>query len=302
MVERGNSLKWLLSCGLLALSACGSTPVVETEDEPIVPASPDPVAPSPVASGADNKLAAGFAPIAFDLAGSSWLVIAIDGEPLAERYSDLATVHFTDSMLYWQACNHHEGLYVKTRASFAAGPAMATLVACPQGSPDGAMAQVLGNRPLISRNAEGKIMLTSDKGSLTLSQMESAYRDTPAPPLEAGPFRLMIADGGARPPVLSFKGGDFAVWMDCPDAIRGQANVRKGRMATSDVAVQTTCDSHRQTAMRTLGDFLARGPSIARGANGELMLSDGETVIFGRQCHPDPSPCEYVETGDQDRA
>jgi len=241
-------------------------------------------------------LTEGFAPIAFDLAGTSWLVVAIDGAPLADRYSDLATVHFTRSMLYWQACNHHEGLYVRTATSFAVGRATATLAICPAGSPDGVMAEVLGGRPLIGGNDEGKVMLVGPRHAITLSQIDARFHDTAPPSLETAPFRLLMPDSGSRPPVLSFRRGAFSVWMVCDDAITGKARIDDSAMRTTDVRTGS-CQSDRPTATRALKEFLGRSPSIARGANGELLLSDGDTIIEGRQCHPDPSPCAHATDG-----
>lgn len=285
----------MISAAIFLLSACNRTPAEPAAIEPdmaaptttaVPPAGPPPVSP---------ELAPGFAPIAFDLANSAWLVVAIDGEPIGDRFADVATVHFTDAMLYWQGCNHHEGLFVPVGASFAVGPAMATLTTCTPGGPDAMMAGILGNRPLIGRNIEGKVMLAARGHSITLSQIDETYRKLPAPPLDRAPFRLMIDDGAGGAPLLSFSGGNFAVWMDCPGAISGKANVREGRMVTTDITVAPDCRSHRSTAMGALARFFAAGPAIARGANGELLLSDGETIINGRQCHPDRSPCQHAK-------
>ncbi|MBB3988710.1 META domain-containing protein [Croceicoccus naphthovorans] len=290
-----NALIALANIAALALSGCGGEmPAQADEDVPVAAPSAEPEDETPSPNVAVGNLAPGFAPIAFDLAGSSWLVVAIDGKPLSDRYSDLATVHFTDTMIYWQACNHHEGLYVDTGPSFALGRITATLVACPAQSPDAELAQVLGGRPLIASNAEGKLMLALKGRTLTLSQIDSRYKNVAAPPLEAGPFRIMLADGGSRPPVLSFKGNNFSVWMDCPAAIHGKARVSNGQMRTSDIAVTTSCDSYRPTAIRSFGTFLSQPLSIARGPNGELLLTDGITVMHGQQCYPDASPCNYA--------
>lgn len=291
------SSKYLNSIAIVAalcVAACdsGDAGTTTPPPEPTTETTPSPVPAAP--RGGGGLLADGFAPIAFDLAGTSWLVIAIDGQPLGERYSDLATVHFTRSMLHWQACNYHEGLYVPTRSSFAAGRAVATLVNCPQDTPDPAMAQVLGGRPLIGSNNEGKIQLAVEGRSLTLSQIDRRYNEPPAPPLEAGPFRLLTEDGGTHPPVLSFKGGTFSVWLDCADAITGQAQVSEGRMRTGKV-VPAKCETHRPTTHRTLESFFRSSPAIARGPNGELMLSDGDVIIQGQQCYPDPSGCDHVK-------
>lgn len=276
---------------LLALAACGEAGAPPPPDK--APAPADRANPTPAASPAP-QLPAGFAPIAFDLGGTAWLVVAIDGKPLADTFADVATIEFTDAMLIWEACNHHEGLYVPVGGSFAAGPAMATLAACAPSTPDAAIAQVVGARPLVARNAEGKVLLAAGAHSLTLSQIDRRARDLPAPPLEAGPFRLMWDGGGSAAPVLSFRGSDFAVWMDCAGAITGKASLRDGRMMTGSVAVDPACKDHRGTATRALADFLAASPSIARGPNGEVMMSDGETVLVGRQCHPDASPCAHA--------
>lgn len=277
---------------LAALAACDEAPPASAgEPAPVIGASP--VASAPVKPAAP-QLPAGFAPIAFDLAGTAWLVVAIDGRPVADTYTDVATIQFTDAMLIWEACNHHEGLYVPVGGSFAAGPAMATLAVCAPTTPDAAIARVLGARPLVARNAEGKVLLLADGHSLTLSQIDRTARSLPAPPLEAGPFRLMWDGGGSAAPMLSFRGNAFAVWMDCAGAIAGKAHVRAGRMMTGDVRVDPACMSHRGTATRALADFLAASPSIARGPNGEVMLSDGEAVVVGRQCHPDASPCAHA--------
>lgn len=295
MIRVRSLLKPLSFFAVLLLAGCGADPDPEPVVDAIEPMATATPAPDP-APQLGIGLAEGFAPIAFDLARTSWLVVAVDGEPLADRYADLATVHFSDSMLYWQGCNHHEGLYVATRASFATGQTTATAVNCPPESPDGTMARVLGGRPLIGGNAEEKVMLAVEGHSLTLSQIDSRYKPLAAPPLEAGPFRLLVPDGGARPPVLSFTGNRFAVWMDCAEAITGTASVRDGRMRTADVATGS-CQTHRPTATASLKDFFASNPRIARGPNGELMLTDGETVIAGRQCYPDASPCAYALAG-----
>lgn len=278
----------------LAVAACDSGDAETQVAAPAPTAAPTPT-PVPVApKGGGGLLEDGFAPIAFDLAGTSWLVIAIDGQPLAESYSDPATIHFTQSMLHWQGCNYHEGLYVRSRTSFAAGRTVATLVACPDGTPDAAMAQVLGGRPLIGSNSEGKIQLAVEGRSLTLSQIDDRYSEPPAPPLEAGAFRLMTQDGGTHPPVLSFKGGTFSVWLDCAGAVTGQAQVSNGRMRTGKVE-SASCETHRPTVRRSLETFFKSSPAIARGPNGELMLSDGDTIIQGQQCYPDPSGCAHVD-------
>lgn len=295
-MKRDPNSKALISAVTLLLSACDQTPVEPAAIEPDTAAPTATVAPPPSSPTVSPELAPGFAPIAFNLANSAWLVVAIDGEPLADRFADVATVHFTDAMLYWQGCNHHEGLYVPAGASFAVGPAMASLATCAPGGPDALMAGVLGSRPLIGRNIEGKVMLAARGHSITLSQIDETYRKLPAPPLDRAPFRLMFDDGAGGAPLLSFSGGTFAVWMDCPEAISGKANVRNGRMVTSDVTVAADCRSHRSTAMSALARFFAAGPAIARGANGELLLSDGDTIINARQCHPDPSPCEHATT------
>lgn len=279
---------------VLSLSACGSDPVPPTSADAEAPlAAPLASKPEVPVQATLPGLPEGYGPIAFDLAGSSWLVVAIDGAPLAERYSDLATVHFTRSMLTWQGCNHHEGLYVPTRTSFAVGAMTASLTTCPPESPDSAMARVLGGRPLIGRNIEGKIVLSAAGRTLTLSQIESGYRESAPPPLEAGPFRLLVADGGTHPPVLSFKGGRFSVWLDCGAAISGRASVTEGKMRTGQIALGT-CQTHRPTARKALADFFAANPAISRGPNGELLLTDGETLVSGRQCYPDPGPCGHA--------
>lgn len=294
MLGRAKLLISLVSGSFLMLGGCGDDSAAEANAPPVT-AAPQTAptgetTPTPMLTG---ELAEGFAPIAFDLAGTSWLVVEIDGEPLAERYSDLATVHFTSSMLYWQACNHHEGLYVRTSTSFAVGRMTASLASCEQQGPDEIMAGILGRRPLIGGNAEGKVMLVSEGRSMTLSQIDRAYKDTPPPPLEAGPFRLASTETGARPPVLTFDGGNFSIWMECDGAITGKVRVRSGLMQTSGVQ-KHSCETHRPTATSSLEQFLSHSPAIARGPNGELMLSDGDTVIFGQQCHPDPSGCEHA--------
>lgn len=291
-MSRPKSLKYIAIVAVLAAAACNSGEAETPVPAPSPTVTPTPT-PEPVAPQGGGLLDEGFAPIAFDLAGTSWLVIAIDGEPLAERYSDLATVHFTQSMLHWQGCNYHEGLYVRSRTSFAAGRTVATQVACPDSTPDPAMAQVLGGRPLIGSNSEGKLQLAVEGRRLTLSQIDKRYNEPPAPPLEAGPFRLMTADGGTHPPVLSFKGGTFSIWLDCPGAVSGQARVDDGRMRTGKVEA-SQCETHRPTARRALETFFKGSPAIARGPNGELMLSDGDTIIQGQQCYPDPSGCAHA--------
>lgn len=293
MGSRLSSLHSLFVPLLLALASCSADPAPEAKGQAgaLPPAgTPQPIAMQPEST---NGLAQGFAPVAFDLAGTSWLVVAVNGEAMAERYSDLATVHFTGAMIYWQACNHHEALYVRTRTSFALGRAVAARAACPAYSPDHVMSAILGSRPLIGSNAEGKVMLIADQQSMTLSQIETRYSDLTPPPAEAGPFRLVTGENGARPPVLSFSGHRFSVWMDCPDAISGTVSLRRGKLMTGDVA-QGECTSHRQTAIRALKAFLADSPAIARGPKGELMLSNGETVIHGQQCFPDSEPCAYA--------
>lgn len=298
LVKRDRTSVALISAFVVLISACEQTPDEPAATEPAAAALTETVAPPPASpptgTTASSELAPGFAPIAFDLAESAWLVVAIDGEPLADRFADVATVRFTDAMLYWQGCNHHEGLFVPVGASFAVGPAMASLATCTPGGPDAVMAGILGSRPLIGRNIEGKVMLAAKGHSITLSRIDETSRKLPAPPLDRAPFRLMFEDGAGGAPLLSFSGGTFAVWMDCPAAIGGKTNVRNGRMTTSEVTVAPDCRSHRATAMAALARFFAAGPAIARGANGELLLSDGDTIINARQCHPDPSPCEHA--------
>lgn len=290
MMPLGRALASLAA--LAALAGCDHAPTASAADEVPV-ASASPATPVPALPAAP-PLPEGFAPLAFDLAETAWLVVAIDGKPLADTYADVATIQFTDAMLIWHACNHHEGLYVPVGGSFAAGPAMATLAACAPSTPDAAIARIIGARPLVARNAEGKVLLLAGGHSLTLSQIDRTARNMPAPPVEAGPFRLMWDGGGSAAPVLSFRGNAFAVWMDCAGAITGKAHVRGGRMMTGDVAVDPACRSHRGTAARALADFLAASPMMARGPNGEVMLSDGEAVVVGRQCHPDASPCAHA--------
>lgn len=295
MNGRAKLLNLLISSAMLALCGCGDDSVAETTAEP-VPSAPATAVPEETAHDPAlvGDLPEGFAPIAFDLAGTGWLVVEIDGEPLAATYPDLATVNFTGSMLYWRACNGHEGLYVRTGTSFAVGRVTTTLATCEADSPDAVMATILGRRPLIGSNAEGKIMLVAGGRSMTLSQIDGAMKDVAAPPLETAPFRLSTPDSGASPPVLSFKGKAFSVWMDCPAAITGKASVNGQSMTTSDVN-RSECETHRPTATASLEEFLSRRLSIARGPNGELMLSDGDTVITGQQCHPDASGCRHAE-------
>ncbi|MDR7102487.1 hypothetical protein [Croceicoccus sp. BE223] len=280
------------------LAGCGSPPSAETS-EPIAP--PDsgsaeigvPVPPVALPASA-TQLAEGFAPVAFDLDGTGWLVVAIDGKPLGDRWSDPVRIFFGRSSLEWGGCNSHSSLYVRSGASFVTqGSSISTLVACPPEAPDGIVGSVLNGRPVIGANAEGKIMLATKAHTLTLSQIDARPADVPPPPLERAPFRLSVADGGSQPPVLSFANGSFAIWMDCPAAISGKVEEREGRLITSAV-VQTPCDTHRPTATGALAAFFEHGPAIARGPNGELLLSDGDEVIRGRQCHPDPSPCRHT--------
>lgn len=284
-----------------ALAACGTQPSVEAsaEPEPIAPAETGPaetgVPVPPVALGPSAaQLAEGFAPVAFDLAGTGWLVVAIDGKPLGDAWSDPVRIYFGRSSLEWSGCNSHSSLYVRSGSSFATqGSSISTLVACPPEAPDGIVGSVLNGVPLIGGNAEGKIMLATRAHTLTLSQLDARPREVPPPPLDRAPFRLNVADGGSRPPVLSFGRGTFAIWVDCPGAITGKAEERDGRLMTTAV-VQKPCDTHRPSATAALAAFFEHGPAIARGPNGELLLSDGDEVIGGRQCHPHASPCRHA--------
>lgn len=280
----------------MSLAACSQQPddSVATPAEPVdaeVTATPPPPAAAPTSG---PQLADGFAPVAFDLAGTGWLVVAIDGKPLGEAWSDPVRIYFGQSSLHWGGCNSHESLYVRSGSSFATGgSSVSTLVACPPGAPDPIVGGVLHGQPLIGSNAEGKIMLATRAHSVTLSQIDPPRADPAPPPLSRAPFRLTVEDGGSQPPVIAFGSGTLSIWMDCPDAITGKAVVRDGRLITGDVS-QKTCDTHRPTATAALAAFFRHGPAIAQGPNGELLLSDGEEVIGGRQCHPDTSPCRHA--------
>ncbi|RVQ69524.1 META domain-containing protein [Croceicoccus ponticola] len=288
----------LLALGAcFALAGCDAPPAAKADADPVA-ASPTP-APAPSASNfpgarteGTKQLDYGFAPITFDMAMTSWLVVRIDGKPMNEMWDDPVTVQFGTSTLSWNGCNAHRGLYVQRGGTFATGPLTATTTRCAP-MPDGVIASVLAGQPMIAQNAEGKIMLATAAHRLTLSQIDGSPRESAAPAIDRAPFRLLTEDGGARPPILSFEKGTFAVWVDCPGAITGKVSVSQGRMKTAHVAMRA-CDTHRPTATNALKEFFAASPAISRGPDGELLLSDGDTVIGGNQCYTDTKPCAHA--------
>ncbi len=285
----------VLSCAL-ALAGCDATadPVAADGDPlPIAETIPDieELAPDTTQAMPDSPLAPGFAPLAFDLSGTGWLITAIDGVPTADLQDDIATVHFGQGFLRWRGCNMAQALYIPLKGSFALGEPETVDAGCSASEVDAAMAQVLAGKPLIGRNREGKIMLAVPDHSLVLSAIDSGPKDPAAPPLNRAPFVMLAPGAPDARPVLSLQEDGFTIWMDCPDAITGRLRLVDGRLRTAAVKV-SECDSFRPTARESLAGFFRSSPWIARGGDGQLLLSDGATVIAARQCHPDATACK----------
>ncbi len=284
---------WLALGGGAWLGGCDAAPERDTVADPLPLTAPavmedDTVDPPPNPDGL--QLAPGFAPLAFDLAGTGWLVTAVDGVPTADLQDDLATVHFGGSYLRWLGCNQMESLYIPLTRSFALGEPRQTTHDCTDSAVDAAMASVLADKPLIGRNREGKIMLAGKTHAITLSQIDSGPKDPEAPPLDAAPFEIMSPGAPGGRPVLALKNGSFAIWMDCPAAISGSLRLVEGKLRTGNVQVKE-CESYRSTARDALADFFRVSPAIARGRGGELLLSDGKQVIAARQCSNGSAAC-----------
>ena len=149
---------------------------------------------------------------------------------------------------------------------------------------------MLADKPLIGRNREGKIMLAGRTHQITLSQIDSGPKDPEAPPLDAAPFEILTGDAPGARPILSLHNGRFAIWMDCPAAINGSLRMVEGRLRTGNVQMKE-CDTYRTAARKDLAAFFRTSPVVARGHDGTLMLSDGESVITARQCSANPARC-----------
>lgn len=236
------------------------------------------------------QLAPGFAPLAFDLAGTGWLVTAVDGIPTADLQDDLATVHFGQSYLRWMGCNQMDALYIPLTSSFALGPPETKTSTCADSKVDNALASVLSGKPLIGRNREGKVMLAGPDHSITLSQIDSGPKDPPAPPLDEVPFEILAPGAPEGRPVMALHNGRFAIWMDCPAAISGSLRLVEGRLRTGNVQIKE-CETFRPTARDELAAFFRKSPAIARSGDGDLLLSDGITVIAARQCTHEGARC-----------
>ncbi|QNE06076.1 hypothetical protein [Croceicoccus marinus] len=285
--------------GAFRLGLCAAVLLAGCDDAP-ADSMPDPL-PLTAGPAADDipdappnpdglQLAPGFAPLAFDLANTGWLVTAVDGVPTADLQDDLATVHFGRSYLRWAGCDQMEALYIPLTGSFALGRQERKTSDCAQSEVDDALASVLADTPLIGRNREGKVMLAGRTHAVTLSRIDSGPRDPAAPPLDAAPFEIMTGDANGARPILSLHDGRFAVWMDCPAAITGSLRLMDGRLRTGNVQVKD-CETYRAAARDELAAFFRASPAIARGHDGELMMSDGETVIGARQCNANPAQC-----------
>ncbi len=281
---------WAICCVLMA--ACDGAPP-DPMPEPLPIAAPstrveDAGESPPNPDGL--QLAPGFAPLAFDLTNTGWLVTAVDGVPTADLQDDLATVHFGRSYLRWLGCDQAEALYIPLTRSFALGEPKRKTSECRDSKVDAALASVLADTPLIGRNREGKVMLASRTHAITLSRIDSGPRDPQAPPLDAAPFEIMTGEAPGARPILSLHKGRFAIWMDCPAAISGSLRMLEGRLRTGNVQVKP-CDTYRAGARDDLAAFFRTSPAVARGRNGELMLSDGESVMTARQCSANPARC-----------
>lgn len=288
--RRGLAAAWAICCMLLA--ACDGAPA-DSMPEPLPMTAPA----APIADAAESppnpdglQLAPGFAPLAFDLENTGWLVTAVDGVPTADLQDDLATVHFGRSYLRWLGCDQAEALYIPLTRSFALGEPKRKTSECADSKVDAALVSVLADKPLIGRNREGKIMLAGRAHAVTLSRIDSGPKDPRAPPLDAAPFEILTGDAAGARPILSLHDGQFAIWMDCPAAIGGTLRVVEGRLRTGNVQVKE-CDTYRAGARDELAAFFRTSPAIARGQDGTLMLSDGESVITARQCGNDPARC-----------
>ena len=277
---------------MLLASGCDAAPERDPAAEPLpltAPADAEEMSDTP--PNPDGlQLAPGFAPLPFGLAGTGWLVTAVDGVPTADLQDDVATVHFGQSYLRWLGCDQMEALYIPLTRSFALGQVERKTSTCGDSKVDAALASVLADKPLIGRNREGKIMLAGRDHNLTLSQIDSGPKDPKAPPLDAAPFEIMSPGAPDGRPVLSLHDGRFAIWMDCPAAISGSLRLVEGRLRTGNVQVKE-CETFRSAARQELADFFRASPAVARGRSGELLMSDGETVIAARQCGPQSSAC-----------
>ena len=282
----------LALCGAMLLAGCDNAPADAMPDPlPLTAASPSTEEISDTPPNPHGlQLAPGFAPLAFDLANTGWLVTAVDGVPTADMQDDLATVHFGGSYLRWLGCDQAEALYVPLTRSFALGEPERKTRECRDSKVDAALASVLADTPLIGRNREGKVMLAGRTHAITLSQIDSGPKDPQAPPLDAAPFEIITGDAPGARPILSLHDGRFAIWMDCPAAINGSLRMAGGRLRTGNVQVKE-CDTYRTAARDDLAAFFRTSPAIARGRNGELMLSDGESVMTARQCSANPARC-----------
>ena len=283
---------WLALCGAMLLAGCDDAPTDAMPDP--LPLTANSAVTEETADAPPNpdglQLAPGFAPLAFDLTNTGWLVTAVDGVPTADLQDDLATVHFGRSYLRWLGCDQAEALYIPLTRSFALGEPKRKTSTCADSKVDEALASVLADKPLIGRNREGKVMLAGRTHAITLSRIDSGPKDPEAPPLDAAPFEILTGEAPGARPILSLHDGRFALWMDCPAAIAGSLRLLEGRLRTGNVQVKE-CDTFRARARDDLAAFFRASPAIARGADGELMLSDGETVIAARQCKTNTARC-----------
>lgn len=283
----------LAIAGVLLAAGCDAVPQRDPATEPL-PLTPPAADGEELAETPPNpdglQLAPGFAPLPFGLSGTGWLVTAVDGVPTADLQDDLATVHFGRSYLRWMGCDQMQALYVPLTRSFAVGQVEHGTSICGGNTVDEALASVLSEQPLIGRNREGKIMLAGRDHTVTLSQIDSGPSDPKAPPLDTAPFEIMSSGAPESRPILSLHDGGFAVWMDCPAAISGSLRLVENRLRTANVQVKE-CETFRSAAREELADFFRASPAIARGRSGELLLSNGETVIAARQCSAQSAKC-----------
>lgn len=104
-----------------------------------------------------------------DLAGTSWAIVAINGEAVSgPRYS----LQFTDNRVSGQAgCNRFSGAYRQMDDSFTTGPIISTKMAC---LGDGAMAheqavlRVLGGPVRVSHPDGDTLLLSGNGGTIRL--------------------------------------------------------------------------------------------------------------------------------------